>query len=101
MEKGIRADHELDALALACDVERVHRPYRRRCLAFCCAEGRKVVLAEERARSDAHRVDLERRVIPPGVARGERRTHRTVDEPIAVGAGHSAEARVELAVNRP
>ncbi len=58
------------------------------------------MLADQGTRGFAHRIEIERRVIPAGMARGERRTHRTIDEAVAIGARERAVAGMEVGVDR-
>ena len=67
MERQI--DHEVELGAGALDRDRMHRSHRRLRLAFCRAKRRKIVLAEEPAGRFAHLLQVERRVVPAGVAR--------------------------------
>src|SRR3954463_2579655 len=96
LQEGVRAYHDLDLIAGALYGDGVDGAHRRLRLAFCRSKGRKIVLAEQRARTFAHRLRIERRVIPAGVTRRERRAYRPIDQPVPVRAGKRAVAGVEL-----
>ena len=58
------------------------------------------MLADQGAGGCAHPLDIEWRVVPAGMARGERRAHRTIDQPVTIRARERAIARVEFGVDR-
>jgi hypothetical protein len=86
VQKGVGAELEDDAVALASNLRLMQRLHRRLGLALGGAKGGKVPLARQQSGAGLHGHDIERQVEPADSAVQQRRTHGMVVEHVAVAA---------------
>ena len=94
-----RARFDENLIAVARDIEAVEGADWRIRLALGVAEGREIVLADQRLRGVVHRRGVEARLHPPGAAAIERERRAAVDDAIEIVAGAGAASGVEIGVH--